>query len=77
ADPLAVPRLTVRASTAPSTFARVVEGRGVPLVFLKDHVLTRGYAVVRRTRYGVRLVRSGVRARPRTAAAGPGREERP
>ncbi|RMI43850.1 polysaccharide deacetylase family protein [Actinomadura harenae] len=54
ADPLAVPRLTVRATTGPGTFARVVEGRGIPLIFLKDHALTRGYAVLRRTRSTLR-----------------------
>ncbi|WP_064744125.1 polysaccharide deacetylase family protein [Actinomadura oligospora] len=54
ADPLAVPRLTVRATTRPRTFARVVEGRDIPLIFLKDHALTRAYAVVRRTRYALR-----------------------
>ncbi|RFU38705.1 polysaccharide deacetylase family protein [Actinomadura logoneensis] len=72
ADPLAVPRLTVRASTAPRTFARVVEGRDIPLIFFKDHVLTRGYAVVRRARYGLRRA-----AALRPAAAAPGRGERP
>ncbi|MCP2339899.1 polysaccharide deacetylase family protein [Actinomadura rupiterrae] len=54
ADPLAVPRLTIRATTGPGTFARVVEGRDIPLIFLKDRALTRGYAVVRRTRYALR-----------------------
>ncbi|WP_067481469.1 polysaccharide deacetylase family protein [Actinomadura hibisca] len=54
ADVLAIPRLTVRMSTSLATFGRVADGRGVPLVFLKDHLLTRGYAVVRRARYGAR-----------------------
>ncbi|MFC9972221.1 polysaccharide deacetylase family protein [Spirillospora sp. NPDC127200] len=54
ADELAIPRLTVRMSTSLATFGRVADGRGIPLVFLKDRLLTRGYAVVRRTRYGVR-----------------------
>ncbi|MFI0451644.1 polysaccharide deacetylase family protein [Actinomadura sp. 6N118] len=55
-DTLAIPRLTVRMSTSLDTFERVADGRGIPLIYLKDRVLTRGYAVVRRTRYAVRRV---------------------
>ncbi|MEV5568990.1 polysaccharide deacetylase family protein [Spirillospora sp. NPDC052269] len=69
ADPLALPRLTVRATTGPGTFARVVEGRGIPLVFLKDHALTRGYAVVRRARYTLRRAST-----PHRAFTSPARE---
>jgi peptidoglycan/xylan/chitin deacetylase (PgdA/CDA1 family) len=52
-DALAVPRLTVRASTKIDGFARALDGRG----FRKDHLLTRGYAVVRRSRYAARRLR--------------------
>ena len=52
-DRLAVPRLTVRAATSIAGFARALEGRG----YLVDHALTKGYAVVRRSRYAVRRLR--------------------
>ncbi|RAY12539.1 polysaccharide deacetylase family protein [Actinomadura craniellae] len=57
-DPLAVPRLTVRATTSPETFARVVEGRSVTRTYLRDRMLTKGYAVVRRSRYAAGRVTS-------------------
>jgi peptidoglycan/xylan/chitin deacetylase (PgdA/CDA1 family) len=50
ADELAVPRLTVRASTRPQTFERVVRGGQESTIYLKDHALTKGFAVVRRTK---------------------------
>jgi len=53
-DVLTIPRLTVGASTTLDAFGRVVEGKDVTRVFLKDRALTKGYAVVRRTRYAVR-----------------------
>jgi peptidoglycan/xylan/chitin deacetylase (PgdA/CDA1 family) len=49
-DPFALPRLTVRASTGESTFDRVVRGQGIPKIYRTDRVLTKGWAVVRRTR---------------------------
>jgi peptidoglycan/xylan/chitin deacetylase (PgdA/CDA1 family) len=52
-DRFAVPRLTVRASTSLSGFGRALAGRG----FRTDHVLTKGYAVVRRSRYAARRLR--------------------
>jgi peptidoglycan/xylan/chitin deacetylase (PgdA/CDA1 family) len=55
-DLLAIPRLTVGHGTTMAKFRLAVEGRGVPLVYLKERVLTKGYAVVRRTRYGLRRV---------------------
>ncbi|GII78441.1 polysaccharide deacetylase [Sphaerisporangium rufum] len=55
-DVLALPRLTVGRSTSMSRFRRAVEGRGVPMIYLKEHVLTKGYAIVRRTRYGLRTM---------------------
>jgi peptidoglycan/xylan/chitin deacetylase (PgdA/CDA1 family) len=50
ADEFAVPRLTVRASTRPETFERVVRGGQESTIYLKDHALTKGYAMVRRTK---------------------------
>ncbi|MFC4906104.1 polysaccharide deacetylase family protein [Actinomadura gamaensis] len=78
ADPLAVPRLTVRATTGPGTFARVVEGRDISRIFLKDHALTRGYAIVRRGRYAVHraLAPRGGDLPPHHGAAGRSRTER-
>ncbi|MDH2429072.1 polysaccharide deacetylase family protein [Sphaerisporangium sp. TRM90804] len=55
-DVMALPRLTVGRSTSMERFRKAVEGRGVPLIYLKEHALTKGYAVVRRTRYGLRHV---------------------
>ncbi|MEU8268703.1 polysaccharide deacetylase family protein [Sphaerisporangium sp. NPDC049002] len=55
-DVMALPRLTVGRSTTMDRFRRAVEGRGVPLIYLKEHALTKGYAMVRRTRYGLRHV---------------------
>jgi peptidoglycan/xylan/chitin deacetylase (PgdA/CDA1 family) len=52
-DPLAVPRLTIRAGTTSGGFARALDGRG----FRADHVLTKGYAVLRRSRYAARRLR--------------------
>ena len=55
-DILALPRLTVGRGTTMSKFRRAVADRGVPLIYLKERVLTKGYAVVRRVRYGLRQV---------------------
>ncbi|GAA0366481.1 polysaccharide deacetylase family protein [Actinoallomurus spadix] len=55
-DRLAVPRVTVRAGTSLAAFERALRGRG----FLLDHALTKGYAVVRRSRYAVRRLRGTV-----------------
>lgn len=52
-DPYAVPRLTVRASTTLAGFVRALDGRG----FRTDHALTKGYAVIRRSRYAARRLR--------------------
>jgi len=49
-DPFTLPRLTIRRSTKPAAFGRIVRGRGLPVIYLKDHALTRGWALVRRTR---------------------------
>jgi peptidoglycan/xylan/chitin deacetylase (PgdA/CDA1 family) len=52
-DPLALPRLTIRATTSLEAFGRIVDGDGS---FLMDRALTTGYAVVRRSRYVARRV---------------------
>jgi peptidoglycan/xylan/chitin deacetylase (PgdA/CDA1 family) len=49
-DRLALPRLTIRRSTRPATFDCIVRGRRESVIFLKDRSLTKGYALVRRTR---------------------------
>ncbi|MFI6939737.1 polysaccharide deacetylase family protein [Streptomyces sp. NPDC050418] len=48
--PYALQRLTVRRTTGIEEFARCVEGSGVARTFAKDRALTKGYALVRRTR---------------------------
>ncbi|WP_336206214.1 polysaccharide deacetylase family protein [Nonomuraea sp. LPB2021202275-12-8] len=59
-DMLAIPRLTVARHTTINMFRRAVEGSGVPLIYLRERILTKGYAVVRRTRYGLQRVRGNV-----------------
>jgi peptidoglycan/xylan/chitin deacetylase (PgdA/CDA1 family) len=59
-DPLALPRLTVRRSTQPDAFERIVQGEGLDRTFAADRALTRGWAVVRRSRYAVNRVRGRV-----------------
>jgi peptidoglycan/xylan/chitin deacetylase (PgdA/CDA1 family) len=60
ADPFALPRLTIRRSTSPAAFADIAHGRNVWPLFRKDRTLTKGWAVVRRTRSMVgRAVRDG------------------
>jgi hypothetical protein len=49
-DPFALPRLTVRAATGQSAFGPAVRGQGISAIYRTDRMLTRGYAVVRRTR---------------------------
>ena len=56
-DLLAVPRLTVRRVTTMQTFERIVGAQRTRSVFLLEHTLTRGFAVVRRGRYLARRVR--------------------
>jgi peptidoglycan/xylan/chitin deacetylase (PgdA/CDA1 family) len=53
-DLFALPRLTVGRRTGIGDFARAVEGRAVPLLYLRERTLTAGYAVVRRARRGLR-----------------------
>ena len=49
-DPFALPRLTVRRSTSAAEFAELAHGRDLPAIYRTDHALTKGFAVVRRTR---------------------------
>lgn len=53
-DVLAVPRLTIGPNTTMTRFGHAVNNRGIPLIYLKERILTKGYAIVRRTRYGLR-----------------------
>ncbi|WP_199782836.1 polysaccharide deacetylase family protein [Streptomyces alboniger] len=48
--PYALRRVTVRRSTGTEEFERLVEGRAIARTFARDHVLTKGYAMVRRAR---------------------------
>lgn len=49
-DPFALPRLTVKRSTRLREFNQVIHGQSLQSLFLKEHVLTKGWAVLRRTR---------------------------
>jgi peptidoglycan/xylan/chitin deacetylase (PgdA/CDA1 family) len=55
-DPLAVPRLTVHAGMSLETFGRVVQNQGVRRAYLRQRALTKGYGIVRRTRYAAGLL---------------------
>ncbi|MGC3002134.1 polysaccharide deacetylase family protein [Streptomyces sp. G35A] len=54
--PYALRRVTVRRSTDPAEFERLVEGRSLTRVFARDRALTKGYAMVRRARQARRVV---------------------
>jgi hypothetical protein len=56
---LALPRLTVRRSTGMPTFEQIVQGRNVPMIYLKDRALTKGWAMARRARAGLGSVSHG------------------
>ncbi len=49
-DRFALPRLTVRASTRQTTFEHIVRGGSQSMIYLKDHALTKGFAMIRRSR---------------------------
>ncbi|WP_432138520.1 MULTISPECIES: polysaccharide deacetylase family protein [unclassified Streptomyces] len=53
--PYALRRVTVRRGTTTEEFERLLAGRAVARAFAVDRALTKGYAVVRRTRRTVRL----------------------
>jgi peptidoglycan/xylan/chitin deacetylase (PgdA/CDA1 family) len=48
-DAMALPRLTVRQSTRPEIFDQIAAGR-MPITFVKDWSLTKGWSAVRRAR---------------------------
>jgi peptidoglycan/xylan/chitin deacetylase (PgdA/CDA1 family) len=48
--PYALARLTVRRSTGLDDFCTLVQGQSLTRLYARDRLLTRGYAVVRRTR---------------------------
>ncbi|MCC9742358.1 polysaccharide deacetylase family protein [Streptomyces sp. MNU89] len=54
--PYALRRVTVRRSTGIEEFERLVEGRALGRVFARDRTLTKGYALVRRSRQALRKV---------------------
>ncbi|PVZ04592.1 polysaccharide deacetylase family protein [Actinomycetospora cinnamomea] len=58
ANPLAVPRLTIKRTTDIGTFARVVRGQHLPRIFWRERTLTAGYSLVRRSRYLATAVRT-------------------
>ncbi|MEC4021117.1 polysaccharide deacetylase family protein, partial [Streptomyces sp. H27-D2] len=55
--PYALERVTVRRGTGIGEFGGLLEGRAIARNFARDRALTKGYAVVRRTRQVVRKVR--------------------
>ncbi|HYH30040.1 MAG TPA: polysaccharide deacetylase family protein [Pseudonocardia sp.] len=55
-DTFAVPRLTVRRSTSLEVFGRVASCRDLRQIFWMDHVLTGGFAVLRRSRRAIRTL---------------------
>jgi peptidoglycan/xylan/chitin deacetylase (PgdA/CDA1 family) len=58
-DEFALPRLTIHRSTAPTAFEDIVHGRKVSLIFLRERSLTKGWALVRRSRAGLGAALSG------------------
>lgn len=59
-DPFGVPRLTIRRSTSLAVFARVAHQQQIRLLYAPAHVLTTGWAVVRRTRSALRTLTTDV-----------------
>lgn len=57
--PYALRRLTVRRSTSIEEFERIVDGRAVARTFAKDRALTKGYALLRRSRQATKLCAPG------------------
>ncbi|MBZ4017015.1 polysaccharide deacetylase family protein [Streptomyces purpurogeneiscleroticus] len=57
--PYALRRLTVRRSTDLAEFRRIVAGEAIGRTFAKDRVLTKGYALLRRSRQAIRLCTPG------------------
>ncbi len=57
-DLFALPRLTIRRSTSLAAFGQAAAGRRIAGAYLGDRLLTRGYALVRRTRAAFALTRN-------------------
>jgi peptidoglycan/xylan/chitin deacetylase (PgdA/CDA1 family) len=53
-DPFAFPRLTVKRSTSFKTFEQIAHAKRISRSFWKERTLTKGYAVVRRSRSFIR-----------------------
>jgi peptidoglycan/xylan/chitin deacetylase (PgdA/CDA1 family) len=53
-DAFTVPRLTVRRSTGHETFRRIAGQEDLARLFVRDRVVTAGYAAIRRSRYAAR-----------------------
>ncbi|WP_084728669.1 polysaccharide deacetylase family protein [Streptacidiphilus neutrinimicus] len=62
--PYALARLTIRRRTDAAAFRRLAQGVGVTRHYLADRALTKGYAVVRRTRGSLTPIRTRERDRP-------------
>ena len=58
-DLFALPRLTIRRTTGLPVFQEVARGASVPQIYLQDRVLTKGWAMVRRTRAAIGSVSRG------------------
>jgi hypothetical protein len=49
-DLFALPRLTIRRSTVMTKFQEAVQGRHIQRIYLKERAMTKGWAMVRRSR---------------------------
>lgn len=49
-DLFALPRLTIRRATTMQTFTSIARGQRLPIIFARDRILTKGWAMVRRVR---------------------------
>jgi peptidoglycan/xylan/chitin deacetylase (PgdA/CDA1 family) len=55
-DQFALPRLTVSRSTSLGRFGQIAACANLPAIFLKDRALTKGWAVLRRSRAAIRTL---------------------
>ncbi len=58
--PYALQRVTVRRGTGVEEFERLLQGRAIARTFARDRALTKGYALVRRSR---QVRRKAIRSR--------------
>jgi peptidoglycan/xylan/chitin deacetylase (PgdA/CDA1 family) len=65
-DLFALPRLTIRKATSMPTFQDVVRGSKIQSIYFKERGLTKGWAMVRRTRAAL----SSIRVANRTSSGG-------